>query len=150
MRGTPSHSVKIQVEGIKRFVAAGAVVPMISNQVRIHEPFYAPHRVSLNLFTERLGATTHAGIQSARWKGRIRRNALFRQAFETVGRPTLELLRRDTRTLNRPGGLVLMALCVAEVQSPRVAAQPFQRWAPDRLKDSPKQSVAPNPALPPG
>ncbi len=72
-------------------------------QIRIHEPFYAPHRVSLNFFTEPTGLTTHAGIQSAGWKGLMRWNALFRRVFETVGRPTLERLRRDTRTLNHFG-----------------------------------------------
>ena len=38
-------------------------------QIRIHETFYAPHGVSLDLFRAPIVATTHAGSQSASRRG---------------------------------------------------------------------------------
>jgi predicted dehydrogenase len=68
-------------------------------RIRIHEPFYAPHRVSFTRLVERVEPGTQVVTQVAGWKRRIRRNPLFRRAFETIGRPTLDRIRRNTRSL---------------------------------------------------
>jgi predicted dehydrogenase len=72
-------------------------------EIRIHPPFYAPRRVSWTRFVEPVGPDAPAHSAAAGWKSRIRRHPLLRRAFETVGRPLLDRLRRDTRSLVHHG-----------------------------------------------
>jgi predicted dehydrogenase len=68
-------------------------------QIRIHEPFYAPHRVSRTLFQEPAGPAIPAPRSPGGWKAQIRRNPLLHRAFETVGRPVRDWIRRNTTSL---------------------------------------------------
>jgi predicted dehydrogenase len=76
-----------------------AVIVGTQGQIRIHCPFYAPHRVSQTLFVEPVGSLTPAPSAPTGWRSRIRHNPLLRRVFETVGRPVLDWVRRDTTAL---------------------------------------------------
>jgi predicted dehydrogenase len=74
-----------------------AVVIGTRGQIRIHEPFYAPRRVTVSRFEEPVGSTTHR--PSTGWKARIKRNPLLRRAYDTLGTPLLGLVRRSGHSL---------------------------------------------------
>jgi predicted dehydrogenase len=76
-----------------------AVIVGTQGQIRIHRPFYAPHRVSRTQHIEPVGPITPTPSSPAGWRIRIRHNPLLRRAFETVGRPVLDWVRRDTTAL---------------------------------------------------
>jgi predicted dehydrogenase len=76
-----------------------ALIVGTRGQVRIHEPFYAPHRISWTRFEEPVGRIGPVQGSSGGWKAQLRDNPLFRRAFETVGRPVLERIRGKTRSL---------------------------------------------------
>jgi predicted dehydrogenase len=75
-----------------------AVIIGTRGQIRIHEPFYAPRRISWSRSVEPTGTLARAMPSTTGWKSRIRRNRLLRRAFETVGRPLLESMRRGARS----------------------------------------------------
>jgi len=75
-----------------------AVIIGTHGQIRIHEPFYAPRRVSWTRFVEPTGTPARV-TPGGGWKTRIKRNRLLRRAFETIGRPVLESMRRNTRSI---------------------------------------------------
>ncbi|MGA9924724.1 MAG: Gfo/Idh/MocA family oxidoreductase [Isosphaeraceae bacterium] len=75
-----------------------AVIIGTHGQIRIHEPFYAPRRVSWTRSVEPTG-TPGRVMPTGGWKTRIKRSRLFRRAFETIGRPVLESMRRNTRSI---------------------------------------------------
>ncbi len=65
-------------------------------QIRIHEPFYAPHRATITHCDEPTTLeVTHTSVSHHTRLARLKRNPLIRRAFDQVGRPVLSLLRRD-------------------------------------------------------
>jgi predicted dehydrogenase len=76
-----------------------AVIVGTRGQIRIHSPFLAPHRVSRTQLVEPVGPIAPKPSSPAGWRTRIRHNPLLRRAFETVGRPVLDWVRRDTIAL---------------------------------------------------
>jgi len=75
-----------------------AVIIGTLGQIRIHEPFYAPRRVSWTSSVEPVGTPARV-MPRGGWKTLIKRNRLLRRAFETIGRPVLESMRRNTRSM---------------------------------------------------
>ncbi len=57
-----------------------------------------PRRVSWSRFVEPAGTLARV-MPRGGWKARIKRNRLLRRVFETIGRPVLESLRRNTRSI---------------------------------------------------
>jgi predicted dehydrogenase len=76
-----------------------AVIVGTRGQIRIHRPFYAPHLVSRTQHIEPVGPIMPTPSSPAGWRTRIRHNPLLRRGFETVGRPVLDWVRRDTTAL---------------------------------------------------
>ena len=74
-----------------------AVVIGTRGQIRIHEPFYAPRRMSVSHFEEPVGSL--AAKPSTGWKARLRRNPLLRRAHDSLGSPLLGLVRRGGQSL---------------------------------------------------
>ena len=70
-------------------------------QIRIHEPFYAPHHVTFTPLIEPAapGPGSLPARESSGWKQRIERNPLLRRAFDSLGRPTLHLIRPKGQSL---------------------------------------------------
>ncbi len=73
-----------------------AVIIGTEGQIRIHEPFYAPSRITWTPFQEPVGPITSASLQSGGWKSRIKRSPLIRRAFNDLGRPLLKAIKRDS------------------------------------------------------
>ena len=80
-----------------------AVIVGTHGQIRIHDPFYAPRKVSWTRFVEPSGLLPIASSSATSWKSRIKRNWFLRRAFETIGRPVLESIRRDITTYAHHG-----------------------------------------------
>ena len=80
-----------------------AVIVGTHGQIRIHDPFYAPRKVSWTRFVEPSGPLPIASSSATNWKSRIKRNRFLRRAFETIGRPVLESIRRDITTYAHHG-----------------------------------------------
>ena len=78
-------------------------------QIRIHEPFYAPRRVSWTRSVEPIGTPARV-MPTGGWKTRIKRSRLLRRAFETIGRPVLESMRRNTRSIAHHAGAMATSL----------------------------------------
>jgi predicted dehydrogenase len=76
-----------------------ALIIGTKGQIRIHQPFYAPHHVTWSQFEEPVGSITPEDFTSEGWKARIKRNPLVRRVFDAVGRPALEWVRRDTKSM---------------------------------------------------
>ncbi len=74
-----------------------AVIVGTHGQIRIHEPLYAPHRVSIRRFEEPSAPASADQIAQDDWKTRIKRHQLVRRLFDTLGRPVLENLRGVSR-----------------------------------------------------
>jgi predicted dehydrogenase len=77
-----------------------ALVMGTGGQIRIHEPFFAPRRVSLASLADPAGPSRPRRADHPGWLRWIKRRPLLRRAFEQVGRPILGLLRK------RESGLV--------------------------------------------
>lgn len=75
-----------------------AVIIGTQGHLRIHEPFYAPRRVSWTRSVEPTGSPGRL-MPTGGWKARLKRSPLLRGAFETIGRPVLESMRRNTRSI---------------------------------------------------
>ena len=70
-----------------------AVIVGTRGQIRIHEPFYAPHRISIRRFSESVAPASSDAITPDGWKTRLKRHPLIRRIFDTLGRPLLDNLR---------------------------------------------------------
>ena len=75
-----------------------AVIIGTHGHIHIHEPFYAPSRVSWTRSLEPTGMPARA-MHAGGWKNRIKQSRLLRRAFETIGRPVLESMRRSTTSI---------------------------------------------------
>jgi predicted dehydrogenase len=71
-----------------------ALIVGTAGQIHVHDPFFAPRRVSLVRFSEPVGAGAARPIAPPSLLARIKRTPLLRRAFDEFGRPVLGLLRR--------------------------------------------------------
>jgi predicted dehydrogenase len=76
-----------------------AVIIGTEGRIRIHEPFYAPSRITWTRTREPVGPVPAASSGSGGWKSRIKRNPLLRRAVDHVARPLLGAIRRDSTTI---------------------------------------------------
>jgi predicted dehydrogenase len=95
----PSGALAVLAASLRSRLRNEAVVIGTEGRIRIHEPFYAPRRITWTRTREPVGPETAASAGSGGWKSRIRRNPLLRRAFNQVGRPLLEVIRRDGTTI---------------------------------------------------
>jgi hypothetical protein len=70
-----------------------AVIVGTRGEIRIHEPFYAPHHVSVRRFGEPAETVSVGPIVAGGWKTRVKRHPIVRRAIDTVARPLLNDLR---------------------------------------------------------
>jgi predicted dehydrogenase len=96
-------AMAVLASSLRSLLRNEAVIIGTQGQIRIHAPFYAPHRVSWTRFTEPTGAVEAPSLSSTGWKVRLKRNPLLRRAFEMIGRAALSDERRDTFTVNHFG-----------------------------------------------
>ena len=75
-----------------------ALIVGTEGMIRIHEPFYAPSRVSHSHFTEPLSGPLEAAVSPSGWKRRLKRHPIVRHAFDAIVRPTISRLRRGVST----------------------------------------------------
>ena len=74
--------------------------------IRIHDPFYTPHRMSRTWCEERTGKTPPSDVTPLGWKKRLRRHPLICRGFETIVRPAVRAIRgggEETRLKFPPG-----------------------------------------------
>jgi predicted dehydrogenase len=96
----PGGALAVMTVSLHSRLRNEAVIIGSRGQIRIHEPFYAPHRVSWTRLTEPVGSAAAAPTSPPSpldWKTRVKRNPLLRRAFDTIGRPMLGLIHRDVR-----------------------------------------------------
>jgi predicted dehydrogenase len=75
-----------------------AVIVGTRGRIRIHEPFFAPRRITWTRSEEPVGAAADASTSPGYWKARIKRNPLWRRAYDTLGAPLLRRIRRGRWT----------------------------------------------------
>ena len=103
-----------------------AVIVGTRGQIRIHEPFYSPHRVSIRRFEEPTAPASSDLIIADNWKVRLKRHPLVRRAFDTLGKPLLDNLRGVSRHVHYASGQgyqfeaeeVMHRLGAGELESP--------------------------------
>lgn len=106
-----------------------AVIVGTRGEIRIHEPFYAPHRVSIRRFEEPSGTVSVDHITRGGWKTRIKRHPVVRRAMDTVARPLLQDLRGVARQSHYATGQgyqfeaeeVMRRLRAGDLESPLMA-----------------------------
>jgi predicted dehydrogenase len=105
-----------------------ALIVGTRGQIRIHEPFYAPHRVSIRRFEEPVSQTRSDHIAPDGLKARVKRHPLVRRAFDTLARPVLDNLRGVSRQVHYAPGQgyqfeaaeVMNGLRAGELESPHM------------------------------
>lgn len=115
-------------------------------RVVLHDPFYAPRRMTLVRHDEPEGQAAGPSPSPSRWKTRLKRSRTLRRAFETLGRPALRLLRRGTTfTYDSPGhgyeheaAEVVRCIRAGMLESPLIPLDESQRILDlmDRLRQS--------------
>lgn len=73
-----------------------AIIIGSKGRIRIHEPFYAPQRVTWTRFQEPVGPIPDAPVGSIGWQSRLKRNPLIRGVFDGLGRPLIKAIKRDS------------------------------------------------------
>jgi predicted dehydrogenase len=94
----PGGALAVLTSSLRSRLRNEALIVGTMGQIRIHEPFFAPRRLSLLRFEEPVGSARQAH-SSVDWKGRIKRIPLVRRAFDTLGTPLVRLLRRGGATM---------------------------------------------------
>ena len=106
-----------------------ALVLGTKGTIHIHEPFFAPHRVSHTRFEEEVGKTPEPQITPLGLKGRLKRQPLVRRTFDTLVRPAVATLRDAlTTSVKYPPGMgyqfeaieVMRCLRAGELESPHM------------------------------
>jgi predicted dehydrogenase len=97
----PSGALAVLAASLRSRLRNEAVVIGTEGRIRIHEPFYAPSRITWTRAREPIGPAPEASVspRSGGWKSRIKRNPLLRRAVDQVGRPLLGAFRRDATTI---------------------------------------------------
>jgi predicted dehydrogenase len=103
-----------------------AVIIGTRGQIRIHEPFYAPHHLSVRHLDEQAAPAYSDRITPGGWKLRFKRHPLVRRALDTFGRPLLDSLQGTSREVHYVAGQgyqfeaeeVMRRLRAGELESP--------------------------------
>jgi predicted dehydrogenase len=101
----PGGAMAVLAASLRSRLGNEAVIVGTRGRIRIHDPFYAPRRVSWTQFEEPVGAAVPASSSSDGWKARLGRSPLVRRAYDSLGAPLLRLVRRGgpTRVHYAPG-----------------------------------------------
>lgn len=95
----PSGALAVLAASLRSRLRNEALIIGTEGRIRIHEPFYAPTRITWTRTREPVGVTPSASPGSGGWKTRIKRNPLLRRAVDQIGRPLLGAIRRDSTTI---------------------------------------------------
>ncbi|HVU05889.1 MAG TPA: Gfo/Idh/MocA family oxidoreductase [Polyangiaceae bacterium] len=103
-----------------------AVIVGSRGEIRIHEPFYAPHRVTIRRFGEPGATPADEEITAGGWKSYLKRQPVVRRAVETLARPLLHELKGVDRQSHYATGQgyqfeaeeVMSRLGAGELESP--------------------------------
>ena len=95
----PSGALAVLAASLRSRLRNEAVVIGTEGRIRIHEPFFAPNRITWTRTREPVGPAPSASTGSGGWKARIKRNPLLRRAVDQVGRPLLGAISRDGTTI---------------------------------------------------
>jgi predicted dehydrogenase len=94
----PSGALAVLAASLRSRLRNDSVIIGTEGQMRIHDPFYAPHHVSWTRFEEPVGLVIPGSGKRGGWKARIKRNPQVRRAFDKFGRPILSMIGRNTTT----------------------------------------------------
>ena len=94
----PGGALAVLTASLRSRLRNEAVIVGTRGQIRIREPFFAPRRVSVSYFEEPVG-TPAPSHSTTGWKARIKQNPLLRRAYDTLGIPLLNLVRRGGKSL---------------------------------------------------
>jgi predicted dehydrogenase len=101
----PGGTLAVLTASLRSRLSNTAVIIGSTGQIRIHEPFYAPHRISSVPINEPTGPVPAVSAAPRGWRSRIKQAPLLRHAFETVGRPVLDRMRRrESRSVHYSRG----------------------------------------------
>jgi len=90
----PDGALAILTATLRSRFSNEATIIGTRGRIHIHEPFYAPHRVSRTPLVEPTGPVAMAPLSPRGWLSRLRRHPILRRAFDQVGRPALGWIRR--------------------------------------------------------
>ena len=75
-----------------------ALIVGTEGTIRVHEPFFAPSRVTLTRHVEPVGPIPEAAGGPGGWKAKLRRSPAARRLVNDVARPLVRMLKRDSET----------------------------------------------------
>jgi predicted dehydrogenase len=90
----PTGGLGVLTASLRSHLRNEAVITGTEGQIRIHEPFFAPRRVSWEKFTEPVAGAAQERSAPAGWIARLKRQPVLRRGYERIARPALRLLRR--------------------------------------------------------
>jgi len=76
-----------------------ALIIGTQGQVRIHEPFFAPRRVTVTTFADPPASTASDRSALVGWLSQVKRHPAVRRVYDRIARPALGLLRRESSQL---------------------------------------------------
>lgn len=90
----PTGTLAVLTASLRSRLSNEAVIVGTRGRIRLHEPFYAPRRLSVAHFEEPVGApAVDSSSSSGGWKARLGRSPMVRRAFDTFGVPLLRMVR---------------------------------------------------------
>jgi len=90
----PDGALAILTATLRSRLSNEATIIGTRGRIQIHEPFYAPHRVSHTPLVEPTGPVAAVHSSPRGWLSRLKRHPVLRRAFDQIGQPALGLIRR--------------------------------------------------------
>jgi len=90
----PDGALAVLTASLRSRLGNEATIIGTTGRIRIHEPLYAPHRVTLLPVVEPAGPAVTAQASPRGWRSQLKRHPFLRRAFGEIGRPMLGLIRR--------------------------------------------------------
>lgn len=124
----PSGAQATLTSSLRSRLRNEALIVGTAGTIRIHEPFFAPTRVSLTPHQELVGSTPHKeDSRPGGWKSKLKRSPLARRVVNGIAKPMLRVLKNESTVFTEyvPGGgyqfeaaEVMRRLRAGETESP--------------------------------
>jgi predicted dehydrogenase len=95
----PAGALAVLTASLRSRQRNEALIIGAQGQVRIHEPFFAPRRVSLATFTEPAAIAAPDRSALVGWLSQVKRHPAARRVYDRIAGPVLRLMRRQCSQL---------------------------------------------------
>jgi predicted dehydrogenase len=94
----PAGGLAVLTASLRSHQRNEALIIGTQGQVRIHEPFFAPRRVTVTNFADPASAASERSALVG-WLSQVKRRPAVRRVYDRIARPALGLLRRESSQL---------------------------------------------------